>query len=476
MNFIIVVSDTLRRDHLGCYGNGWISTPNIDKLARESIVFDRAYCGSFPTVPHRSDLLTGKFTFTYRDWSPLSEDEIVLAQVLGEAGYVSMMVVDTPHILRDGYRFDRGFAAWRWIRGQENDRYSTAPRDIKLPCDPRKLRSPEGTVKQYLRNVSDRRGEGDCFVSRTMREAANWLERNRDQEKFLLYVDTFDPHEPWDAPREYVDMYDPGYDGEEVFYPAYGPCDYLSQPELKHIKALYAAEVSLVDKWVGMLLDRADELGALDEATVIFTSDHGFYFGEHGLIGKSIVRGSTSQAVPLYEELVRIPLIVRLPGGERGGRRVNEFVQPADLMPTILDLAGIEAANTVQGTSLVPLVEGQAGSLREGAISSWSIIHGPKAWRPSTITVDEWALIYAGQVSSEEDRPTTSVVDSVPRTEELPWAPSGPELYRISTDPAQSANVFDLNIDVAKQLHALYLKFLRKVNTPQRFLKCRMNI
>ena len=89
MNFIVVVSDTLRRDHLGCYGNQWISTPNVDTFAAESQVFDRAYSGSFPTVPHRRDLMTGRYTAAYTPWAALGSDETVLAQVLGEAGYTS---------------------------------------------------------------------------------------------------------------------------------------------------------------------------------------------------------------------------------------------------------------------------------------------------------------------------------------------------------------------------------------------------
>ncbi|RLE75246.1 MAG: sulfatase, partial [Thermoprotei archaeon] len=129
LNFILVVSDTFRWDLL----NGrfkvkegvYAKTPNLDKLYRESIAFTRAYHASFPTVPNRLDLLTGRFTFTYYDWSPLPRDEVTLPMILRRQGYVSMLIADTPHILKDGYNFDRGFDGWVWIRGQENDRYRT---------------------------------------------------------------------------------------------------------------------------------------------------------------------------------------------------------------------------------------------------------------------------------------------------------------------------------------------------------------
>jgi len=118
-----------------------------------------------------------------------------------------------------------------------------------MPCDPNKLRHKERAVTQYLRNVALRRSEADYFVAQTMTAAAHWLELNYDQhEKFFLHVDTFDPHEPWDPPRWYMDMYDPGYEGEEVTYPVYGPCDYLTEEELKHCRALYAGEAMLVDR------------------------------------------------------------------------------------------------------------------------------------------------------------------------------------------------------------------------------------
>lgn len=114
MNIVLIVSDTFRRDHLGCYGNDWIHTPNIDNLAKESVMFNNAYAASFPTVPNRRDLVTGRFTFTHSDWSPLPRDEVVLADVLREDGYVTMLIADTPHILKDGYHFDRGFDGWIW--------------------------------------------------------------------------------------------------------------------------------------------------------------------------------------------------------------------------------------------------------------------------------------------------------------------------------------------------------------------------
>ncbi|MCC6446287.1 MAG: sulfatase [Armatimonadetes bacterium] len=470
MNIILIVSDTFRRDHLGCYGNPWISTPNLDRLASRSCIFDRAYTGSFPTVPARTDLLTGRYSFTYCDWQPLSPKETVIAEVLGRAGYTTMLIADTPHILQSGYHFDRGFTGWEWIRGQENDRLVTDPVDAPLPCAPHKLRSPDETVRQYLQNVSERRYEEDYFVARTMSRASRWLEKNA-RNPFFLYVDTFDPHEPWDPPRYYTDLYDPGYTGEEVIYPAYGPADYLTDAELKHMRALYAGEATLVDRWAGALLRKAEDMGILDNTAVIFTTDHGFYLGEHGLIGKGIIRDGTFQTVPLYPEMAHIPLLISVPGGPQG-RRTGAFAQFADLMPTILELTGAPDPGSLHGHSLVPILEGKKRSVRPFAVSSWSIIHGPASGRQSTITTDEWALICGGGAEAGQPAHTTAVVDSIARSER-PAGKGGMALFHLPSDPGQTRNVAAEYPEIARKIHERYIAFLKSVKTPKEYVRWR---
>jgi arylsulfatase A-like enzyme len=469
MNFIIIISDTFRRDYLGCYGNGWIRTPDLDRLAAESVVFDHARAASFPTVPNRRDVLTGRFTFSYCDWAPLPPEELVLPQVMGEAGYRTMMILDTPHIVAHGYNFTRGFHGWDWVRGQEHDEWRTSPRDPALPCAPEKLRAPFTTVKQYLRNVSDRRREVDYFAPQTMARAMRWLEENLDCQPFLLYVDTFDPHEPWDPPRWYVDPYDPGYTGEEVIYPRYAPCDFLSPAELKHVRALYAGEVTMVDAWVGRLLARVDQLGLRENTVVIFTTDHGFYHGEHGLMGKSIISEQFSCAVPLYDEVARIPLMVRVPGLPAGRREA--FAQPPDLMPTILDLAGVPIPDTVQGRSLASVLRGETDKVRPVALTSPSIIYGVRARRFTTITDGEWTLIHPGARVDLSQAASSSIVDSIRRIEKATYAGAGgPELYHLPTDPGQRNNIFDQHRDVAARLHAEHVKVLASLGTAEEHL------
>ena len=463
MNVILIVSDSLRADHVRVYQELWgernqnggppvapyfrMHTPHLDRLAAEGVLFERAHAGSYATVPNRYELLTGRFVCTYtRGWEPLPAHEIVLAQVLGDAGYTSMLILDTPNLLRDGYHFDRGYTAWHWIRGQEGDRYRTAPVHVELPCAPEKLRTnpryPDGSVVgQYLRNVADRRSEEDYFAPQTFGAAIRWLEENAGRDRFFLHVDTFDPHEPWDPPARYVDLYDPGYTGEAVIYPRYGSTDVLSDAELHHCRALYAAEVTMVDRWVGKLLQAVDDLGLRENTAIFFLADHGFVLGEHGWIGKG--------TFPLYEVLNHVPLLMRIPGIPEG-QVVPAYAQAADLMPTILDLCGVDAPGARHGRSLVPVLHGDAAHVREVCISTTSLTTptGPGNAQGGLRTMIQrpgWAMLYG------------------------PGA--APRLFDTTNDPCQEHNVYDSDPEVARELHAAFVAFLHEVQAPETIIE-----
>jgi len=439
MNIIQIVSDTFRWDYLGCYGNSWIHTEHLDRFARDSVIFDRAYIASFPTIPHRHDLFTGRYTFVYSTWAPLPRDEIIISQILRQAGYVTMLIVDTPHMIRDAHYFDRGFDAWWWIRGQEHDRYMTNP-----PKDPEERQKALG--RQYLQNVSLRRFEEDYFVAKTMKSAIKWLELNYDQhEKFFLHIDTFDPHEPWDPPKWYADMYDPEWKGGEVPGGAYilgvprPAASDLTEKQLNHLRALYAGEVTLVDRWIGRLLQKIEDLGLLENTAIIFTSDHGTYIGEHNYVGKR---------PHLYEEVAHVPLIVRLPDSEgvQSGRR-EEIVQSPDIMPTILELAEVKIPPTVQGRSFLPILRGESKDGREIAVSSASLV-GQTLPKWITVTSEKWALL-ASQIGSQ--------IKS--------------ELYDLKNDPKETKNLIDNKPDVADELRSKMIRFLRKLETNKEILR-----
>ena len=209
MNVVVIMSDTFRRDHLAAYGDPapwshpghegeqFIHTPNLDRLAAESALFDRFYVSSYPTVPCRYDLLTGRFGFTTRGWQPLERGDVVLPELLSAAGITTMAIFDTPMLATDSYNYTRGFAGWDFVRGQHGDRYVVDPMDVPLPAPPHKVKA--GT-RAYLRNTAFRRSENDWMCAQTCTRAMDWLERNRKSDGFFLWIDMWDPHEPFDAP------------------------------------------------------------------------------------------------------------------------------------------------------------------------------------------------------------------------------------------------------------------------------------
>lgn len=247
MNIIFIVSDSLRRDHLGCYGNSTIHTPNIDKLAKRSTVFDRYYCASFPTVPARADLFLGKWTYTYIGWAPMPTDEVPLADILRQNGYRTAGVVDTPFFIIDGFGYDKGFEHFVDIKGQAVRARITYPEHWRTP-------------------------EYDYFAPKTFLEAEKWLERLY-QNKFFLFVDTWDPHEPWNSPAWYTRLYRPDYDSAKEVYPCYGRWqDYgLTREDVEIAHDCYCGEVTMVDRYLGRLLERIETLGIAEETIIIFS-------------------------------------------------------------------------------------------------------------------------------------------------------------------------------------------------------------
>ena len=230
MNLVLIVSDTLRWDYLGAYGNERIHTPNLDRLAAESVVFEDAYAEGLPTLPARRVLLTGRPIFPFRyipqksdmvqlpGWHPLFEEDVTLSEHLLEHDYVSAFVTDVYHTMKPNKNFHRGFEHWYWVRGQEDDPYAlrdeTQVAGLVQQATPHadRFRKRHWLV-QHLMNRKDWKSDADTSVARVMAHAARWIEGYTMDNPFFLYVDCFDPHEPWDPPVEDARRYDPGYEG-----------------------------------------------------------------------------------------------------------------------------------------------------------------------------------------------------------------------------------------------------------------------
>ena len=459
LNVVMIVADTFRRDHLGAYGNPSIRTPNLDRFAEGAVVFDHHRISSFPTMPARADFLTGRFSFTFMGWEPLPPQLDTLPAMLSRAGYLTMGVVDTPFFIRDGYGYDRGFDDFIWVRGQGDD---TRPEER---ADARALW----------------RTERDRLVARTMTAADSWLERHH-REPFFLYVDTWDPHEPWDPPDYYVRLYRPDFKGPAL-YPAYAKWKDagLTWEDVEIAHAAYCGKVTMVDRWIGMLLNKLEVLGIADNTVVVFTSDHGHYFGEHDYFGKAewihdpdAVLSDDAEVPhwfskswlltigwsPLYQELYRVPFIIRAPG-LRSGRR-DALTTAPDIPATILDLVGVDAAAQIQGRSVRAVLSGQVVEHRPFVVSSWplyfakgeltSAVDSRKrriaSYMPVTVSNRRWSLIMGGPSEA-------------------------PELYDLEADPSESRNVWKDHQAEGSALFREAIDSLRSLNTAERFLKPR---
>lgn len=451
MNVIAVMLDSLRTDHLTAYAGDKAKarTPHMDRFMDAAQIFEKMYVGSYPTLPCRRDLFTGRWGHPFNTWDEMERNLPTLAQKLRGAGYVTGLVFDTPMFMTQGNFLDRGFGSIEWIRGQGGEPWiSDALIDIQIPADEKKVKVPGLT--RYLMNQSRRLFEDDYLVARTMTEAVHWLERNYKQEKFFLWVDSWDPHEPWDPPQYYVDQYDPGYEGDEVIFPAYGfSLEIMSERELQHVKAIYAAEVTMVDRWFGYLMDTIELLGLKEDTIIIAMSDHGHYFGDHGLQGKPW--GDLGQ---LYEPLTQLVYAMYYPG--KDGGRCAELVQPVDLFPTLCELLDLEAPGGMQGNSFAPLVRGAGGAIREYAISGRNL-NDPWGTVPATVTDGEWTLIYWPNKDLRYKNPpvrmeTLSNIGMPERRVD--------ELFHMPNDPGQERNVIEQHPEIARRLHRALLDLI----------------
>jgi len=342
MNIIVIVVDTLRYDFIGANGNDWIKTPNLDRLAQDSWVFENSYNASYPTIPHRTDAMTGRYGSPFYPWRPLRHDAVTLPWTLGEAGYCTQLIHDTPHLVNGGHNFDWPFHAWTFVHGAEVDRpwvddsrkwlENWAKDELfdSVKQDP----MSQPMVATYARANRKRVKNEEWNCAQLFRTASRFLEDNSKRDRFFLWVDCFDPHEPWDAPREFMQMYDdtPGYDGTidpRSFVER--QCGNLSPEAQERVKAAYAAKVSWVDHCLGEMLDTLEKTGLASKTAILLTADHGTRLGEYGGFGK---------AYPVREQEAHTPFMVRLPG-EPGGRS-DIIVQPQDIFATVTGLAGVD--------------------------------------------------------------------------------------------------------------------------------------
>ena len=411
-NAIVVMFDSLQFNYLGCYGNTWIKTPNFDRLAREGVLFENAYTEGLPTVPCRRAMHTGRFTLPVSGWVGLSAQDTTIADLCWGRPIDTALIFDCPMYRLPKFGYTRGFDKVWFTHGHEADDYFYES-DPLLHYDPRDYVDQESydayvaktsekaaqytmnEVTNYLRQRQHWRGEQDRYVTRTFKKAVEYLENVDRTKQFYLWVDSFDPHEPWDPPSVYKidangnydpDMkcpYDPDYTGKDVFLPFSTVVDgVFTEEQLRHVRMLYAELITLCDKQFGLFLDAVRRLGLEENTLLIMVADHGEPMG-NGEWGHGIMRKTRPWP---YEELAHIPFIVRGPG-IAPGQRIKAFVQSVDVAPTVCEWLGIGVHPDMQGKSLLPVLRGETDKVHEFGIAGY---HG-YSW---AIYTEDWSYIH----------------------------------------------------------------------------------
>ena len=429
MNVICICADTFRADIIGPGKKlSFVETPNLDQLMRESVVFDRAYGESQPTIQMRNALFTGFRTYPYHlnpearglgggfGWHPIPHSRATLSEMLFDAGYVTGLVGDVFHMFKPNMNFTRGFMHWDFVRGQEADPLRCGPIDtidLSPHVPDHELDDPRNAgIRQYLVGVQDRRTELDYFTPQVMNGAIRFLEDNYRRPPFFLWIESFAPHEYWDPPMYFADCYYENPGGKDFILPQIMNRMEKEEADVERTKALYYGYVTFVDKWIGVLLNKIDEMKLGDDTMVIFTSDHGTELMDNGEFSKN------GHGPRNYSH--QINWTVRMPGKQHAGTHVEPFVLSHDIPATILDLVGVEPPDPIEGRSAWPLVKGVADDLHgDTIISSWS--------ERACVRDREWAFI----------------IDTVAPDAE-------PELFHTAQDPDESKNVASDHKDIVR--------------------------
>ena len=373
-NVLVIVSDTTRKGFLDPYGGKEVRTPNLAKLAAESAVFDRMHPECLPTIPTRRTLHSGRRIFPFRNydpvawdnvylpgWQPMAPKEDTVAEAMARAGYHCGFVADVPHYFVPGMNFTRGFHQWDFVRGNAEDRYRSP-----VPYDKQKIEAKYASARgpMHVANLGGFTPDEMAFATpRTFTSAMRFLDESRaSTQPFYLYVDTFHPHESWEAPKKYYDVYrDPSYKGKTYLTLPYNRLDRIPVPEdgLRDARAQYSGLITMVDHWVGRLLEKLKEAGKDDNTLIFYLSDHGTNFGDN------LDRVTGKPAAAMYPGTMDIPLLVRHPKRVGAGKRFREFVYTLDVPATVCAAGGTAPHEGVHGRSLLDLLEGRHYSARD---------------------------------------------------------------------------------------------------------------
>jgi len=355
-NVILILLDSLNRHMVGAYGGKEFGTPNLDRFAQRAVRFDSHFAGSLPCIPARHDLMCGTLDFLWKPWGSMEIWENSITGYLQGTNVVTQLITDHPHLFETGgENYHTHFTAWQYERGHETDPWKVRP-------DPSWIGAPSfgRGAMPYDNSRGYFRDEADFPGPRTMAATAGWLDQNAGYlDRFLLVVDEFDPHEPFDTPEPYASMYDPDWQGQHLIWPPYAiggiQKGVITERQARQIRACYGGKLTMIDTWFGRVLDAIDRNGLWEDTAVIVCTDHGHYLGEKDIWGKP--------GAPVYQEMGHIPLMVAWPGVAAGA--TSALTTTVDLFATLAEVFAVQPQHRTHGQSLVPLIRGETRSVRD---------------------------------------------------------------------------------------------------------------
>lgn len=386
-NILWICTDQQRWDTLGCYGNNFVNTPHLDRLAEHGVLFHHAYSQSPVCTPSRASFLTGRYPRTTRcrqNGQDIPADEMLVTKLLADAGYtcglsgkLHLSACNPSVNPATERRIDDGYHLFHWS-------HHSAPIDStsnNWPTNEYSLWLREQGVDyqqkpfQGSKHVQTSTSAEHHQTTWCAEKAITFIEANAAFEQpWLFSVNFYDPHHAFDPPEEYLQRYLDRLDeiplptfmpdelaSKPVFQSidhrgAYGghaghPYDQMSDDDHRLVRAAYWAMCDLIDKQVGRMLEALERTGQLENTLVIFMSDHGEMLGDHGIYLKGPY---------FYDPAVRVPLIFSQPGTIKPGRESHALIELVDLAPTLLEAAGLPRYPGMQGHSLWPALHGQA--------------------------------------------------------------------------------------------------------------------
>jgi len=400
MRVVLVVFDTLRADHVGCYGYGKPTTPNLDALAREGALFANCYATDVPTIPSFTALLTGQRGITTGVVSHDHPESIItpetrtLPELLAKAG-----------VLTGG--LSSLYAFKRWI------------------------------AKGFTHFMQpDQRTPATHVTANQVNELALPWMRSHARRDFFLMLHYWDPHSPYSkTPEGYIRRFRPDGDPRDpsntslnglrelelMYFYAWDTAAPQLQDgitDLGYLVAEYDAGISYADDYLGQLIEAMDDVGLLEDTMIVLTSDHGEAFGEHGVY---------FDHMDAYEQTGRVPLVVWRPG-RVGARTTDALVQSVDLAPTILEAFGVPVPGDPDGRGLWPVLDRQADTHRDLVVTNQGLWSAQRAMRTA-----KWTLMQTLSQGMLHERPPV-------------------ELFDRFTDRAETTNLLDAKPDVAHEM------------------------